>query len=142
MERQLCTLVSVLQQGHHNNICIVLWMFWLTLGRSLHFFLVLLLLTLNIICLLWVLPFDISLRKTKKGLYWWEELQSISFQQCQRLRCFSEIFVYKLLWQPHFQFVLFYIWKTCSKSLMKSNSCIFYILLYLIANFKQVFTMF
>ena len=35
------------------------------------FFLVHLLLTLNIICLLWI-PYDISLWKTKKGLYLWE----------------------------------------------------------------------
>ena len=38
MERQLCTLMSVWQQGYHNNVCHVVWMFWLTLGRSLHFF--------------------------------------------------------------------------------------------------------
>ena len=85
MERQLCTQMSVWQQGYHNNVCHVVWMFWLTLGRSLHFFLVLLLLTLNIICLLWMLPYDISLWKTKKGLYLWEYLQNISFQQCQWL---------------------------------------------------------
>ena len=42
--------------------------FGLTLGGSLLFFLVFLLLTLNIICLLWMLPSDMSLWKTKKGL--------------------------------------------------------------------------
>ena len=53
-------------QAYHNNVCHVVWMFWLTLGTSLHFFLVLLL-TLNIICLLQMLLYDISLWKTKRG---------------------------------------------------------------------------
>ena len=46
MERQFCTQMSVWQQRYHNNVCHVIWMFWLTLDRSLHFFLVLFLLTL------------------------------------------------------------------------------------------------
>ena len=57
MERQLCTQMSVWQQEYHNNVCHVVWKFWLTFCRSLHFFLGLLLLTLNIICLLWMLHF-------------------------------------------------------------------------------------
>ena len=48
MKRQLCTQMSIKQQGYHNNVCHVVWMFWLTFGRSLHFFLVLLLLTFNL----------------------------------------------------------------------------------------------
>ena len=72
MERQLCTQMSVLQKGYQNNVSHVVWVFWLSCCRSLHFFLVLLLLTLNIICLLWMLPDDILLWKTKKGLYLWE----------------------------------------------------------------------
>ena len=67
MERQLCTQMSVWQQGNHDNVCHVVWIFWLTLSRFLHFFLVLLLLILNNICLLSVLPYDISLWKTKMG---------------------------------------------------------------------------
>ena len=47
-------LVQIWYQGYHNNICHVLLRFWLTLGRSLHYILVLLLLTLNILYLLWV----------------------------------------------------------------------------------------
>ena len=73
----------VWQHGYHNNVRHIVWIFWLTLGRSLHFFLVLLLLTLNMICLLWMLPYHISLRKIKKRLYLWKELQNISFQQYQ-----------------------------------------------------------
>ena len=38
MEQKPCTQMSVWQQGYHNNICHVAWMFWLTLGRSLPFF--------------------------------------------------------------------------------------------------------
>ena len=39
MERQLCTQMSVWQQGYNNNVCHVVWMFWLTLGRSFVLFL-------------------------------------------------------------------------------------------------------
>ena len=46
--------VQIWQQAHHNNVCHVVLRFWLTLDRSLHYFLVLLLLTLNILCLLWM----------------------------------------------------------------------------------------
>ena len=65
----MSSITSVWQQWYHNNVCHVVWMFRLTLGRSFHFFLVLLLLALNIICLLWILPNDTSLWKTKKKLY-------------------------------------------------------------------------
>ena len=41
-----------------------------------------------------------------------------------------------------FLYLLFYYGTTCSKSLMRSNNRIFYILFYFIANFKQVFKMF
>ena len=59
------------------------WLFWLILGRYLHFFLVLLLWTLSNVCLLRMLSYDISLWETKKGLYLWEYLLSISFQHYQ-----------------------------------------------------------
>ena len=39
MERQLCTQMSVWQKGYNNNVCHVVWMFWLTLGRSFALFL-------------------------------------------------------------------------------------------------------
>ena len=39
MERQLCTQMSVRQQGYQNNACHVVWMFWLTFCRSLVLFL-------------------------------------------------------------------------------------------------------
>ena len=42
--------VQFWQQGYHNNVCHVVLRFWLTLGRSLHYFLFLLLLNLNILC--------------------------------------------------------------------------------------------
>ena len=38
MELQLCTQMSVWQQGYQNNIRHIVWMFWLTSGRSLHLF--------------------------------------------------------------------------------------------------------
>ena len=72
----MSSVKSVWRQWYHNNVCHVAWTFRLTLGRSFHFFLVLLLLALNIICLLWILPNDISLWKTKKGLYLLAYLQN------------------------------------------------------------------
>ena len=45
---------QIWQQGYHNNACHVAFSFSLTWGRSLYYFLVLLLLTLNILCLLWM----------------------------------------------------------------------------------------
>ena len=30
--------MSIWQHGYHNNLCHDVWMFWLILGRSLHFF--------------------------------------------------------------------------------------------------------
>ena len=47
MERQRCAHKCLVcwQQGYCNNVFHVVWMYWLTLCRSLHFFLVLLLLT-------------------------------------------------------------------------------------------------
>ena len=44
--------IQIWQQGYHNHVCFVVLKFWLTLGRSLHYVLVLLLLTLNVRCLL------------------------------------------------------------------------------------------
>ena len=38
MERQLCTQMSVWQQGYPNNVCHAVRMFWLILCRSLHFY--------------------------------------------------------------------------------------------------------
>ena len=38
MERQLCTQMSVWQHEYYTNVCRVVWMFWLTLDKSLHFF--------------------------------------------------------------------------------------------------------
>ena len=137
--------MSVWQQGNNNNFCHVVWMFWLTLCRSLHFFLALLLLSLNIICLLWMLPYDIFSCKTKKGLYLWEQLQNISFQQSEWFALWSVLQRYLSIScydDVSFIFFLFYIAKTCSKWLMWSNNRIFYILFYFIANFNQVFTMF
>ena len=43
---------QIWQQRHHNKVSRV--MFSLTLGRPLHYFLVLLLLILNFLCLLWI----------------------------------------------------------------------------------------
>ena len=43
-----------LAKGYQKNVCHVVFKFWLTWGRSLHYFLVLLLLTLNILYLLWM----------------------------------------------------------------------------------------
>ena len=130
----------------HTNVSLTTWIpqeclscpfdVLVNLGQIFALFLVLLMFTLNIICLLWVLPYDISLRKIKMGLYLWKSLQNISFQQCQWSRCSSEIFVYKLFWQRQFQFLLFYIGKICSKSVMRSNNRIFYTLFYFIANFN------
>ena len=67
LHTNVCLTTGMLQQ-----CCHVVWGFCLTLSRSFHFFLVLLLLTLNFICLLWMLPYDISVRKTRKGLYLWQ----------------------------------------------------------------------
>ena len=46
--------VQISQQGYHSNVCHVALRFWLTLGRSLHYFMVVLLLTLKILFLLWM----------------------------------------------------------------------------------------
>ena len=46
--------VPIWQQEYQKNVCHVILRFWLTLGRSLHYFLVLLLLTLNILRLFWM----------------------------------------------------------------------------------------
>ena len=94
--------VQTWQQGYHNNVWHIVLRFRLSLGRSLHFLLVFLLSTLNIFCLL-----RMSLNA---NLYLWELLQNISLQPCQAssMRCSSQIFVCKLLWQCHFWFLLFY----------------------------------
>ena len=76
----MSSVKSVWQQWYHNNICHVAWMFRLTLGRSFHFFLVLLLLALNIICFY---------------IYW-------SSCKISPMGCSLEIFVYRLLWRCHF----------------------------------------
>ena len=44
--------VQIWEQGYQNNVFNVVLRVWLTLTRSLHYFLVLLLLTFNILCLL------------------------------------------------------------------------------------------
>ena len=44
--------VQIWQHGYHSNVYHVVLRFWLPLGRSLYYFLVFLLLTLNIFCLL------------------------------------------------------------------------------------------
>ena len=46
--------VQIWQQEYHSNVCHVALRFWLTLGKSLHYFMVVLLLTLNILFLLWM----------------------------------------------------------------------------------------
>ena len=46
--------VQIWQQEYHSNVCLVALRFWLTLGKSLHYFMVVLLLTLNILFLLWM----------------------------------------------------------------------------------------
>ena len=46
--------VHIWQQGYHNNFCHVALRFWLTLGRPLYYFMVVLLLTLSILFLLWM----------------------------------------------------------------------------------------
>ena len=43
--------VQIWQHVYHSNVCHVVLKFWLTLGRSLYYFL---LLTLNILCLFWM----------------------------------------------------------------------------------------
>ena len=59
--------VQIWQKGYHSNVCYVVLRFGLILGRSLLYLLVLLLLTLNIRCLLWMSlnAFGISLWNTK-----------------------------------------------------------------------------
>ena len=90
--------------------CHGVWMFWLTLGRSLHFFLVILLSIVN--ANLW-------------PLYVEDQKEFIFMGVVAIIRPMgrsSEIFVYKLLWRCHFKFLLLCIGKTCSKSLMGFNN--------------------
>ena len=50
----LCMGPVQISYGYNNNFCHVVLRLWLTLGRFLHYFLVLSLLTLNILNLLWM----------------------------------------------------------------------------------------
>ena len=123
MERQLCTLMSVWQQGYHNNVCHVVWMFWLTLGRSLHFFLVLLLLIFNIKfnCECYLMSYLCGKPKRGYGVF------------------FRDICLYVVMTTSFLIFIILY-WDKLLKII--NNSCIFFILLYFIVDFKQLFTMF
>ena len=157
MERQLCTLVPVWQQRFHNNFCHVVWMFWSTLSKSLHHSLVLLLLTLNIICLLWIslnaTLWHIFVEHQKNvifmgviaatpmniTLFWYH----INFELCQWLALWGVLFRYftiscydDVIFNFYY-FIAVHIGKTCSRSLMRFNNRIFYILRILhITDFK------
>ena len=88
---------QISQQGYHSNVCHVVLRFRLTLCRSLQYFLVLLLLTLNILCLLWM-----SLNSTLRyifvehqiGVMFWELLQNISSQLCRWLALWGALYRY------------------------------------------------
>ena len=96
-----------------------------------------------------MLPYDISLWNTKKALYLWELLlKNINFQMCQWLDLWSvplrylSISCYNDVVFNFYYFIAVHIEKTCSKSLMRFNNPIFYLLPFLhIADFNQVFAM-
>ena len=135
------------QQEYSNNVSYVVFRFWLTLGWSLHYFLALLLLTLNILCLLWM-----SLNATLWHIFVKHQIDIVlmgvvakhkfaTVPMISPMECSSQIFVWKLLWRRNFSFLSFHfitvpIWKTCSMSLMRFNIRIFHISFYFIAVFK------
>ena len=105
--------VQIWQQGYQNKICDIVLKFWLTLGRSLHYFLVLLSLTLNILCFLWM-----SLNATLWHNFGEHQIGVIFMRVVAKhyfatlpvtrpLGCSSHIIIYKLLWRRrHFKFLL------------------------------------
>ena len=118
--------VQIWQQGYHSNVCHVILRFWLVLGRSLHYFLIFLLLTLNIICLLWM-----SLNATLWYIFIEHQISVIflgviakhwfsTVSMTSPMGCSSQIIVYKLLWWRHFQFLLFHCcshWENIDESM-------------------------
>ena len=128
--------VQIWQQGYHNNVyhfVLKLWLFWLTLGRSLHYFLVFLFLTLNILCLLWMSLnatfWHIFVKTFKYALYLRELLQYINLQLRQWLAvwgnlprylsisCYGNDVIFNF-----YYFIEVCIWKTCSITLMRFTS--------------------
>ena len=96
------------QHGNENNAFYIVLRFWLTLGRSLHFFLGLLSLTLNVLCLLWV-SLNPALWQIfvehQIGIIFMGVVAKHLFSTVPRkspLGCSSQIIIYKLLWQHHF----------------------------------------
>ena len=128
MEWQLCTQTSVWQQGYHSNVCHFIWMFWLTLDRSLHFFLVLVLFTLTLFIVnvsLWHIFVE-----NQKGIIFIGVVAK-QFPTVPVIKLFfRDIWLYIMT----ASFLIFSIFRnTCSKSVvMRSKNCIFYILFYLI----------
>ena len=97
--------VQIWQQGHQSNFCHIVLKFWLTLGRPLHYFLVLLWLTLNILVLLWM-----SLNSTlwhnfgeyQIGVIFMRVVAKHYFAtllMTRPMECFSHVIMYKLLWR-------------------------------------------
>ena len=127
--------MSVWQQGYHNDICHVVWMFWLTLGRSLHLFLVLLSLAINIDCLLRMLPYHVS--------------SFLVSNSANDKVFFKDICLYLAMTTIFLIFIIFVIFinhlaqiESCSKSLMRSNNDIStycFISLLTLSKFSQCF---
>ena len=128
--------VQIWQQGYHNNVyhfVLKLWLFWLTLGRSLHYFLVFLFFnseySLFIVNVIKCYFLAYLCKNIKYALYLRELLQYINLQLRQWLAvwgnlprylsisCYGNDVIFNF-----YYFIEVCIWKTCSITLMRFTS--------------------